>query len=138
MEVSQFMELVDSSKHFRNIKSGMLLFQDTGIIQQGAEIPSRNVFHCKIYILWILEGIKEADKPWCFCRRQNVSFNKNMSNLETLPFGESSPSESLANDVPRPSYVKSASASSLTHKPPQNPAFSRDILHHSHLAQPVR
>jgi hypothetical protein len=44
MDVSQFVQLVDSSKHLRGIQSSVLFFKYARVVEQRTEVSSRDVF----------------------------------------------------------------------------------------------
>lgn len=82
MNIAYPVKFVYSHEHFADIKACMLFFENTRIVQQSSEVATRNVFHSKIYELWILECIQKSHEPRCFGSCEDVSFNKNVSNLQ--------------------------------------------------------
>ena len=82
MNISKFVKLVDCCEHLADIESRVFLFQDPRIVEQCPEVTSRHVFHGKVYILRVLEGIQQTNQPGCLCGGQDISFNKNVSDLQ--------------------------------------------------------
>ena len=81
MNIAEFVELSDSSKHLTDVKPRMFLFQNSRVVEQCPEVTSGYVLHSEIDVLRILEGVKEANQPWCLCGSQDISFNKDVADL---------------------------------------------------------
>jgi hypothetical protein len=58
MDISQFVEFVDPSKHLANVESGMSFFEDARVVQERSKISTRDILHSEVYKLWILEGVE--------------------------------------------------------------------------------
>ena len=65
MNVPQLVQLVDGGEHLADVKARVLLLEYTRVIEKGAEVASRDVFHREVDVLRILESIQKADEPWC-------------------------------------------------------------------------
>lgn len=61
MDISQLVQLIDPHKHLGNVEPRDFLFEDTGIIEEGSEVASGNIFHREINVLRVLEGVQETD-----------------------------------------------------------------------------
>jgi hypothetical protein len=86
----------------------------TSVVEEGAEIATRNVllnltlasdrvaskmtYHCKVYALVILEGVKQFDKPLAVSGGENISLCQDMSNF--IQFEQ----KSLAHDFKRTNF----------------------------------
>ena len=81
MDVPQLVQLVHGHEHLANIESRNLLLENACVVEKCPEVASRYVFHRKIHVLWVLEGIKEANEPRGLRSRQDVTLNKDMPNL---------------------------------------------------------
>ncbi len=81
MDITQFMQLVDSGEHFADVEASVFLLEYARIVEKGAKVASGHVFHGKIDILRVLESVKQPDKPRCLGRGKDIAFNKDMSNL---------------------------------------------------------
>ena len=51
------MEFIDTCKHFGNVESSMFLLEYAGVIQERAEVTAWDIFHRKVDMLSVLEGI---------------------------------------------------------------------------------
>lgn len=81
MNISKFVELVDRREHLADIKSRVFFFQDPRVVEQCPEVTPRYVLHSKVDMLRVLEGVQQANQPWCLGGSQDISFNKNVSDL---------------------------------------------------------
>jgi hypothetical protein len=81
VNVTQLVKLSHSLNHLADIKTRVLLLQYARVVQQGAEIASRDVFHREIDKRRVLKGVEETNEPRSLGSRQNIAFHQNMPNL---------------------------------------------------------
>jgi len=58
MDVSKLMELIDTGEHLADIKSSIILVNDTSIVEERPEISSWNIFHGQIHELGVLKSVE--------------------------------------------------------------------------------
>lgn len=81
VNISKFVELIDCREHLADVKPRVLLFQDSGIVEQRPEVTPRHILHCKVDMVRVLEGVQQANQPRCLGGGQDISFNKYVSDL---------------------------------------------------------
>ena len=99
MNVSQKVESVNTGEHFSNVKPSMPVMENTGIVQKGAEITSGDIFHSKIDLIVVLEGVEQFHEPLTFGRSENIPFGQNVSDLVQLE------QQLLAHDLQRAHFT---------------------------------
>lgn len=100
VDVTKLVEGIYGAKHLCDVESSVAVGKDTGIVEQGSEISTRDIllyqfisfvpssafqsYHCQIDALLVLEGIKQPHKPFALRICQDITLRKNMSNLIQL------------------------------------------------------
>ena len=78
------MQLVHGCKHFADVKSGVFLFEHAGVVQQSPKVSSWYVFHCEVDVFRVLKSVEKPNEPRSLRRGQNVAFDEDMANLESM------------------------------------------------------
>lgn len=81
MDVAKRVEFSDTSEHFGDIEASVFLFQNARVVEKRAEIAARDIFHCKVNVLLVLECVEKLNKPRSLRSRENISFHEYMSDL---------------------------------------------------------
>jgi hypothetical protein len=62
-DVHQPVDFIDGSEHFCDVEAGVFLFGDTGVVEEGTEVGTWDVFHGEADIFCVLEGGEVTDEP---------------------------------------------------------------------------
>lgn len=82
MDITELVQLADCSEHLADVEACMFFLENARIVQQCPKVASRHILHRKIDMLGILKRIQKSNKPGCFCRGEDVSFHKHVSDLD--------------------------------------------------------
>lgn len=74
MNIAQLVQFIHGAKHFRDIKPGVLFFQNSRVVEEGTEITAGDEIHGEVDIGRILEGVEKSDEPGRVGRGEDVSF----------------------------------------------------------------
>lgn len=61
MNVAQLVKFIHSGEHLADVESRMFFLEDSGVVQEGSKVASRNVFHRQVNMFGILERVKETN-----------------------------------------------------------------------------
>jgi hypothetical protein len=64
----------------------MLLFEHTRVVQQSAKVAAWYVFHRKVDMLRVLEGIQETNEPRRLGRGKNVPLDEDVADLSSRTY----------------------------------------------------
>src|SRR5436190_19361442 len=84
MDVSQLMQGVNACKHLGDVEPCMPVVKYTCVVEKRAEVAAWYVLHGEVNALVVLKCVEKLDQPFTVCRRENVSFRKNVPDFVEL------------------------------------------------------
>lgn len=81
MDKTHFVDAFHSTGELCDVKLSQVLLENAHSDQKTHHVPARDVVHDKIQVIFILEGVVQADDPLIICFSENVPLSFHMGHL---------------------------------------------------------
>ncbi|KAH0238732.1 hypothetical protein KCV06_g8, partial [Aureobasidium melanogenum] len=81
VDVAELVQCVDAKEHFRNVETSMTVVQNTGVVEESAEVTTGNILHGEVDAGLVLKSVEQTHQPVTLCGGENVALGQDSADF---------------------------------------------------------